>query len=73
MTAEEIRQRIRDRLEEDGEGAVELFEVGAPDPAGRRRVTFYRHVGGESRRWKITVHIGPDGAVTECEGPSLAP
>jgi hypothetical protein len=71
MTDEDLRHRIRDRLEEDGEGAVELYEVGPPDPEGRRRVSFYRHVGGESRRWKTTVRIGAHDEVAECEPPSL--
>ncbi|MGD0258143.1 MAG: hypothetical protein ABSB90_09755 [Thermoplasmata archaeon] len=73
MTTEDLRRRIRARLEEDGSGAVELYEVGPSDLEGRRRVSFYRHVGGESRRWTTTVRIGPDDEVTECEAPSLDP
>jgi hypothetical protein len=68
-----LRQRIKDRLEEDSEGAVELYEVGPPQPDGRLRVIFYRHMGGESRRWRTVVRIGPAGTVTECDAPSLDP
>ncbi len=73
MTDPYLRRRIKDRLEEDSEGAVELYEVGPPEPDGRRRVTFYRHMGGESRRWKTVVRTDPAGTVTECEPPSLDP
>jgi hypothetical protein len=72
VTSERLRQRIKERLEADEEGAVEIFELSPPASDGRRTVSFYRNRGGESRRWQATIRVGPNDEVTECGEPSPA-
>ncbi len=73
MTSEALRQKIKERLEQDEEGAVEIFELEPVAKDGRRKVIFYRNRGGESRRWQATIRISPQEDVTECGPQSLAP
>jgi len=69
MVDEELRLRIKARLEAVKSGAVEIFEVGPVNSDGRRKVLFYRHLGGESRQSWAWVRVGTNGRITECEEP----
>jgi len=67
MAAEDLRRRIKTRLERDREGTVEIYELGADEGGDRLKVYYRRSHGGETKRWRANITIGLDGEITQFE------
>jgi hypothetical protein len=67
MAAEELRRRIKKRLERDREGTVEIYDLGADEGGGRLKVYFRRNHLGVTQRWRANITIDLDGEIAQCE------